>query len=164
MSDDDYTLDQDNDSDLVKQLRKQLRDKENTLKALSAENETFKTTVRKSTVAELLAKRNVNPKVAAFIPADVEANDEAIGKWLADYGDVFGVTTSTEPQGQESQPGVSPDLVRQLAQVQQTSQDGVPVDRGAQQQAYEKWLAAAANAKSVSELTAFMNANPPGRV
>lgn len=163
MSDTDFTLDQDNDSDLVKQLRKQLRDKESTLKALSAENETFKSTVRKSTVTDLLAKRNVNPKVAAFIPADVEATDEAIGKWLGEYGDVFGVTTSTEPTGQQ-QAGVSPDLVHQLAQVQQASQDGVPVDRGSQAQAYDKWLEAAKNAKSVQELTAFMNANPPGRV
>lgn len=53
--------------------------------------------LRAVTVADVLRAKGLKPKVAKLIPADVEPNEEAITKWLDEYGDVFGVENLKEP-------------------------------------------------------------------
>jgi len=33
----------------------------------------------------------VNPKIASFVPQDIEASEEAVTQWLDNYADVFGI-------------------------------------------------------------------------
>jgi hypothetical protein len=44
----------------------------------------------------------VNPKIASFVPQDIDASEEAVSQWLETYADVFGIKTE-EKQGVSQQ-------------------------------------------------------------
>lgn len=90
--DDDFETES---TDVVKQLRKVNRTLEKRLKELEAEASSLKTQTRQRTVKDVLTAKNVNPKIAAFIPQDIEGED-AITTWLNEYGDVFGIQQEQE--------------------------------------------------------------------
>ena len=90
--DDDFETES---TDVVKQLRKVNRTLEKRLKELEAEANSLKTQTRQRTVKDVLTAKNVNPKIAAFIPQDIEG-EEAITTWLNEYGDVFGIQQEKE--------------------------------------------------------------------
>jgi hypothetical protein len=104
--DDDFT---EESGDVVKQLRKVNRTLEKRLKELEQEASTLKTQTRQRTVKDVLSAKGINPKVAAFIPQDIDVSEEAVSKWLEEYGDVFGVkpADSEETQAKASSPDVS---------------------------------------------------------
>jgi hypothetical protein len=126
--DDEY---EQNGSDLVKDLRKQLRDKSRELDDLTKELGQFREQARKATVSDVLSKRGINPKVAAFIPSDVEATEDAVSKWLDEYGDVFGAAQQGEPAAQEATPQaqaqstVTDEQQAQWQQIQESEHAGV---------------------------------------
>ena len=102
--DDDDFLDEDNEpQDVVKQLRKVNRTLEKRLKELEVESTTLKNQTRQRTVKDVLTAKGINPKVAAFIPQDIEITEEAVSNWLTEHGDVFGVTTQEAPEGAKAQ-------------------------------------------------------------
>lgn len=79
-------------NDLVKQLRKSLREAEKRNKELEAIANEFQTTKRQQTIQSVLAERGVNPAIAEFIPADIDASDiEALNNWLDSKGEIFGI-------------------------------------------------------------------------
>jgi len=84
--------------DVVKKLRKAERAKDKQLKEALAELELLRKFQRESIVQKVLQEKGVNPKIAAFIPQDIESNAEAVGSWLEQYGDVFGVTPQAPTQ------------------------------------------------------------------
>ena len=69
---------------------------------LRKENDGLKGEQRTATVKSLVEAKGLNPKIAALIPADVQGQ-EAVGKWLDDWADVFGVS----PAGAETPAGMS---------------------------------------------------------
>lgn len=83
---------------LPKQLRKVIRDAKKEAADSKAEAAELRKQVRESVVSNVLTARGVPAKVAKLIPADVETSAEAIEKWLADYGDVFGSGQSASTQ------------------------------------------------------------------
>jgi len=94
--DEDDFLDEDNEpQDVVKQLRKVNRTLEKRLKELETEANTLKNQTRQRTVKDVLTAKGINPKVAAFIPQDIEITEEAVTAWLDEHGDVFGVQSAT---------------------------------------------------------------------
>lgn len=105
--DDDDDLDNEEqrsqDSTAMRELRKADRAKAKRIAELEAQLTSLSGAARERTVTEVLQARNLNPKIAAFIPADVEATEDAVGKWLDEYGDVFGVATQAEPSEEEAQ-------------------------------------------------------------
>lgn len=72
------------------QLEQALADK----KALEAEVAELRGKARQTEVSNVLTAKGVNPKVAKFIPADVEG-EEGISKWLEENADLFGATPKT---------------------------------------------------------------------
>jgi hypothetical protein len=74
-------------------LREQLEAVLAEKKALEAEVNALKGQARERTVSEVLTAKGVNPKVAKFIPPDVEGN-EAVELWLTENADVFGFTVN----------------------------------------------------------------------
>lgn len=84
--------DDDNGSDLVKDLRKQLDEAKAEAKSLRKENEGLVAYKIKVTVDDVIAEKGLNPKIKALIPKDVED----VSSWLDEYGDLFGVTPSTD--------------------------------------------------------------------
>lgn len=78
------------------------------VKKLEEENANYRTRLseletahRRNTVDRLIGEKGLPPKLAALIPADVEATAEAVGKWLEDYQDLF-APKAPEPPGGDS--------------------------------------------------------------
>lgn len=78
------------ETELVKDLRKQLKAIGKERDELKGELGEFRTKDRQSKIADLLSAHEANPKIARFLPGDIELTKEAVGKWLEDEGDVFG--------------------------------------------------------------------------
>lgn len=87
------------DNDALRKVRRAERAKDKQLKELQAELETLRKFQRESTISKVLQEKNINPKIAAFIPGDLDASTEAISSWLEQYGDVFGVQQVQQQQG-----------------------------------------------------------------
>ena len=130
--------------DVVKQLRKVNRTLEKRLKELEIEADTLKVQTRQRTVKDVLSAKGINPKVAAFIPKDIDTTEEAVSAWLAEYGDVFGVQQSTEEtQAKET----ASDAQRRIQNVMQS---------GTPPQVDEDSLAKILNATSAADLSAIL--------
>lgn len=81
--------------DVLKKVRRAERAKDKQLKEALSELEQLRKFQRETNVSKVLLERGVNPKIAAFIPHDIEPSVDAIGSWLEQYGDVFGVSNET---------------------------------------------------------------------
>ncbi len=103
-----YDDDEDNDTttDVVSQLRKVNRTLEKRAKELEQELAGLKTQTRQRTVKDVLQAKGLNPKIAAFIPQDIDTSEEAINNWVNEYGDVFGIQTQTEEKPAEKSPEI----------------------------------------------------------
>jgi hypothetical protein len=88
--DDDFTMD-DSSNDLVKQLRKASKQKDRELNELRSQFESLSQGQRERSIKDALASRGINPKIASFIPQDIDPTEESVSKWLEDYADVFGI-------------------------------------------------------------------------
>lgn len=86
------------DDNLVRQLRKQLREAEKRAKAIESELGEYRSRQRVDSIKSVLNERGLNPKVAELIPADIEANPESVSLWLDKYGEVFGIPQGDKPQ------------------------------------------------------------------
>lgn len=122
--DDDYNPNEDSNQ-LVRQLRKQNKQKEKELAELKAQFEGLSKAQRERLVKDTLSAKGVNTKIAAFIPGDIEASEEAISKWLTDYSDVFGFETAA-PQ---TTPNVDPKIAKDYQRMTDASSQGLTPDR-----------------------------------
>jgi hypothetical protein len=93
----------DSSNDLVKQLRKASKQKDKELNELRSQFESLSKGQRDRTIKDALASRGINPKIASFIPQDIDPTEESVSKWLEDYADVFGIEVS-----QTQTPNVNP--------------------------------------------------------
>ena len=98
--DDDFTSESNND--LVKQLRKQLKQRDKELNEFKSQFESVSKQNRERAIKDVLESRGVNGKVAKFIPQDLDPTEESLSKWLEDNADVFGF------QVEDKQPVVDP--------------------------------------------------------
>jgi hypothetical protein len=125
---DEFEYDDDSTgTDLVKNLRKQLAAAQKQLReqeSLIAEWSQFS---HEQTISQTLSEWGLNPKIARFIPDDVETEDD-LAVWLDEFGDVFGVQQDSDEEDPSEQaqylmqemedgafdPEVSYDLVTQM--------------------------------------------------
>jgi len=82
--------------DVLKKVRRAERAKDKQVKELQAELESLRRFQREATISQVLAEKGVNPKVAKFIPADIEMSSDSISNWLTDNGELFGVAAPTQ--------------------------------------------------------------------
>ena len=122
--DDDYTAPEVN-TDLVKQLRKANKQKEKELAELKANFENLNKAQRERAIKDVLTSRGINSKIAAFIPSDIDASEDAVSRWLDDYADVFGIE-----QPQQATPNVDPNQAKQYQKMTQTVEQGLSPDAG----------------------------------
>lgn len=97
----EYDDEDDTTTDVVSQLRKVNRALEKRTKELEQELSGLKNQTRQRTVKDVLQTKGFNPKIAAFIPQDIDTSEEAITQWINEYGDVFGAAPAVESQPQE---------------------------------------------------------------
>ena len=93
-----------NDSDLLKQLRKELKNKTKALTELEEQVNTFRQTQREATIKSVLESKGVSPKIAKFIPSDIETSPEVISGWIEENADVFGLAVEN---AQNAKPDLS---------------------------------------------------------
>ena len=110
------------DSRVLRELRKVNSGQAKRIRELEEKLTSFTKESRGRTVKELLASRDLNPKIAAFIPEDVEATEESLGKWLDEYGDVFG---GSKPAESDGPPHPSIATLRQMDNVSAATQSSV---------------------------------------
>jgi hypothetical protein len=89
--DEDYTPTYDNDTDLVKKLRKALKAEQRRAKELESNLGELSKAQKERILKDVFTSRGVNAKIAAFVPNDIEASEEAISAWIDQYADVFGI-------------------------------------------------------------------------
>jgi hypothetical protein len=111
---------QQQDSSVLRELRKAHNAQLKRIKELEEQVASYSKETRSRSVKELLASRDLNPKIASFIPEDVEG-EEALGKWLDDNADVFGGAPAAASQA----PPASIAALRQMDAVGSVSQPPV---------------------------------------
>jgi hypothetical protein len=89
--------------DVLKKVRRAERAKDKQLKELQAELESLRKFQREATISQVLAEKGVNPKVAKFIPADIEMSSDSISNWLTDNGELFGVSAPVQQSAEQSE-------------------------------------------------------------
>lgn len=108
--------------DVLKKVRRAERAKDKQLKELQSELESLRKFQREATVSKVLQEKGINPKIAAFIPADLETTQEALNSWLEQYGDVFGVVP------QQSQSPVDANDLAALRQIDAATSGAISPD------------------------------------
>jgi len=146
--DDDF-LDEDQPQDVVKQLRKVNRTLEKRMKELEVEATTLKNQTRQRTVKDVLTAKGINPKVAAFIPQDLDVTEEAVSNWLNEYGDVFGVK-QPEEAGATQQSQANNSALQAQSRINNVVSTGTPP--GVDEDSLSKIL----GAKNAAELSALL--------
>ena len=121
--DEDVIQSQQSESDLLKQLRKELKIKSKVLSEMEGQLSSIKTEQRQNVIKSVLESKGVSPKIAKFIPADIDSSPEAVDNWIADNADVFGLTVQTPAE-------VQPDLaaLRQIDAVTANAQSPAGID------------------------------------
>ena len=128
---DEDDLDTDNEvqmdgSDLLKKLRKAKRNDEKRIKELTEQLEGLSKAQRERTVKEVLEQKGVNPKAQRLILKDLDdISEESVNTWLADNGDLFGLTQPevTEEQQLNRAALRQQDVVTQLGDSPDKAQD-----------------------------------------
>ena len=108
-------------SELPKKLRAKIKELQKENDELNARFNEINAENRKRTLSEALGAKGYNPKIAAFIPAEVESQ-EGLHEWLEEYGDVFG--------GQQAAAAVEPQnaaAVRQMDAAESGAPSNTPV-------------------------------------
>lgn len=90
--------DDDQGTDLVKNLRKQVKELSSALKERDEYLQEFMMVTREQELSEALQEMGVNPRVAAFVPDDVEDMDD-LEAWIGEYAEVFGLEAVDDEGG-----------------------------------------------------------------
>lgn len=89
--DDDLLNDGEDDSSLVKDLRRQLRAAKKEIEERDDKIVTLSKSSRERSVTDVLTSKGVRKGVAKFIPEDITSEDDIV-KWLEDNADDLGIT------------------------------------------------------------------------
>lgn len=100
--DDDFDF-EDAGNSAMKQLRKANREKEKELSELREQLNQMRKETRDRTIKDVFSSRGVNPKIASFVPKDIDLTEESLSAWIDENADVFGIQTSS-PNQQPSVP------------------------------------------------------------
>lgn len=98
-------------SSAMRQLRAADKAKAKRIKELEEQLSSLSKSSRERSIKDVLDGRGLNPKIATFIPPDIEPTEDAVSKWLDEYGELFGAA----PQQQAS--AVPPDQIAALRQM-----------------------------------------------
>ena len=94
--DDDFVPQNLDDSRLVRDFRKQLKAEQRKNKELQESIISLQKSQKERIIKDVFASKGVNAKIANFVPADLEASEEAISSWIDANADVFGIQTKQQ--------------------------------------------------------------------
>ena len=141
---------------LVKQLRKANKEKEKQLKELQDQLSSIQKQTRERSVKDVLTSRGLNPKIAAFIPSDLDPSEDAISKWVDDYADVFGGASAKQETASQMTPEQQQNLAA-LNAIQATQQTAAPFNSDPAHIASQ-----INNVATIEDLNRLLHGNPNG--
>lgn len=80
-----------NESEGMKNMRKQLKELAKQNKELMEAQQNWQVQNRSAVISQALTSRGLDARVVKFYPADLGADDESVDKWYNENKDVFGV-------------------------------------------------------------------------
>ena len=151
------------DTKQFRELRKADRAKAARIKELEDRLTSMSKQVRDRAVKDVLSSRGLNPKIAAFIPSDIETSEDAIAKWVDEYGDVFGAAAPVQQEAEQGVPGVTTPAqldpnIRTMSQNAQVASQGQPFSGDGAQ--LESLIASATTPEELNQIL-FGNPNGP---
>src|SRR5215211_3714559 len=84
-----------------KALRQALRKIQAENVELKTKNTELQTSLRKSSIAGFFRDNEINPKLAKYIPSDMEPTEDNLKKWVEEDGELFNI--SLKPPGNASE-------------------------------------------------------------
>lgn len=109
--------------DVVKKLRRAERSQSKRIKELESELSSLRKTTRDTTVKSVLESKGISPKIAAFIPQDIDVASGDFDSWLEEYADVFGVPSAS------AETAVNPADLAALRQIDAVTSSAGSLDR-----------------------------------
>jgi hypothetical protein len=102
----------DNPRDLRNQLKAALKRN----KELETQLVSVKGDARKANISNYFRDKGINPKLAKYVPADLDPTDDALNKWVEEDGELFNIRPAEQngdenkpPEGGEGTPGTPGD-------------------------------------------------------
>jgi hypothetical protein len=114
-------------NDVLGQLRKANKAKEKQLKEIQDELNNLRKEKRERTISEVLTARGLNPKIASFIPQDIDLTEESLSQWVEGYADVFGAASA--PQQTQTPTGLPEGFLDSYNKAQTVVEQSLPADR-----------------------------------
>ncbi|MGY0232753.1 hypothetical protein [Longispora urticae] len=135
-------------------------------KAHLAEIAALKTEVRNTNLANILKEKGLDPKVGGLVPKDIEPTPEALGKWVEEYGSLFGKPAEPAPVADAAQPPAPPqaDPAFDVFQTQMDRMNNAIANTAGAVSPEADLMAKLSGAKDQRELDALIrNSGPAGR-
>lgn len=121
--DDDLDVENNDDSNLVKDLRKQLRAAKKASEEKDARLAELESRERKASVADVLKSRGARPEIVKFYTGE-DTSADAVNAWLTDNAELFGIDTSDD--------GIDDETADAVEKVERTSSKAKPQTGGLQ--------------------------------
>jgi hypothetical protein len=103
MTDPMWNIDESQDTPLVKQLRQQIKARDDKLTAMETDFRDMQKRDRTRSVTDVLREVGAKPSLARFFPEGTEPSKESVELWLKANEDVFGpITNTANADGQTS--------------------------------------------------------------
>ena len=141
-------------------LRKAYDAQKEKLATLEKELVSLRTQARQGVISQVLTSKGLNPKVAKYVPADIEPTQDAIEKWLAEDGDVFAGQTVNSTEDDAPPAGMDQTDVAAAQQIGRITLGAGSFDAGTVDRAID----AINKAKTPEEIDAAMRQAMSGRL
>lgn len=82
-----------NPKNLRAQLKKVLADNAE----LKTKNSELQVNLRKSSIGSYFRDKGINPKLARYVPVDLDPTEENLAKWIEDDGELFNIKPAEKP-------------------------------------------------------------------
>lgn len=89
--DDDENTSETEDRNSPKGLRSQLKKVLQENSELKTKNSELQGSLRSSSIASFFRDKEINPKLAKYVPKDIEPTEENLLKWVAEDGELFNI-------------------------------------------------------------------------
>lgn len=120
-------------------LRNQLKQALKSNKELNAKLAAAEGLVRKKNIGDYFRSKGINPKLAKYVPADLDPSDDALEKWIEEDGELFNIKpvdggenkpsdTTTGTQGTPGLTGdnITPEVQAGWNQINNTTANALP--------------------------------------
>ncbi len=141
----EYSEDIDEGTDLLKDLRKQLKEQATRNKELEQELSGIRTEKRKSSMSTKLSDSGYPAEVARFVPDDLELDQ--LDHWLEENGSLFQRSAEAAAAAEAEKP--QPEVVAEASRVNSMSEAALPVDK---MQSFQERMAQASTDEEIQNI------------